>query len=79
MSRSAASISIVLGAGFTTIATTISDLTVYDGPTGLIALTPIAFALLVAADELRSSDERADLPDGLTDEEIRALGGDPDA
>jgi len=77
MSRASAAISVVLGAGFSTIASVITDLTVYDGSGTLIVSIPLAFGMVYAVDELvRDRDE---LPEGLTDEEIRQLRGDPDA
>jgi hypothetical protein len=73
MSRATAHLSMMLGAGFSTLSTVITDLTVYDGPTGLIALIPVAFAVIVAVDELQSSSDDDDLPDGLTEHEVSKL------
>jgi hypothetical protein len=77
MSRALASISVVLGGGFSALAHTISNLTVYDG-TGLAAVLPIILGVVVAASEY-DVDDGDDLPDGLTDEEVRNLGGEADA
>jgi hypothetical protein len=83
MSRATASISMVLGAGFSTLAATITQLTVYDGSgAGIFALLPVALGVIVTYGELRGSATDAatdDLPDGLTDHEIQKLRGDPDA
>lgn len=82
MSRATASISMVLGAGFSTLAATITQLTVYDGSgAGIFALLPVALGVIVAYGELRgaATDTADDLPDGLTDHEIQKLRGDPDA
>ena len=81
MNRDVASIVVILGAGFSTIASTVTNLTVYDGSGGgFVALVPIAFAFLIAAGELYDrGNNNPDLPDGLTDDEIRDLRGGPDA
>jgi hypothetical protein len=79
MSRAVAAISVVLGAGFSTLATVITDLSVYDGSFPLISFVPLALGFLAASSVYPDDDDRDDLPDGLTADEIRDLGGDPDA
>lgn len=79
MSRAVASISIVLGAGFTTLSEVITDLTVFDGPSTMITLLPLFAAFGIAAIEAHQDGKDDDLPDGLDDEAIRDLGGEPDA
>ena len=79
MSRAVAAISVVLGAGFTSLTEVITQLTVYDGATPGLAVLPILVGFGIAAIEATLDDDQGDLPDGLTDEEIRNLGGEPDA
>ncbi|WP_336024768.1 hypothetical protein [Halobellus salinisoli] len=79
MSRASAAVSVVLGAGFSTLAAVITDLTVYDGSGTLIVSVPLALGMIYAVDELVRHRDGDELPDGLTDQEIRDLGGDPDA
>jgi len=75
MNRDLPSLCLVLGAGFASISSTLAHLTVYNGPDGLMASLPMIVAgLVVLFDYL---DDRDDT--GLTDQEIRDLGGDPDA
>jgi len=78
MSRDAAAASVVLGAGFSTLATAITNLSVYDGTIPIYSVLPIAVGLL-AANYVYPDDDRDELPDGLDREAIKELGGDPDA
>ncbi|WP_256545752.1 hypothetical protein [Halobellus inordinatus] len=79
MSRAVAATSVVLGAGFSTLATVITDLSVYDGTFPLISVAPLAVGLLAANLVYPHDDDRDELPDGLDREAIKELGGDPDA
>ncbi|SDY51318.1 hypothetical protein [Halobellus clavatus] len=81
MSRAVTSLSVVLGAGFTALTTAITNLSVYSGDGFLVTIIPIATALLIGVNEMMidADGNSDDLPDGLTEKEIRDLGGDPDA
>ena len=80
MNRAVVWLSTVLGAGFSALSLILTNLTVYDGSGSIIAFLPMLVALMIAGIEAHRGDDRDDLPDeGLTDEEIRKLGGEPDA
>jgi hypothetical protein len=78
MTHAVGSISMMLGAGFSTISTAVLVGTGASSTLGLFALAPVVLGAIIAYDELPSSTPHLP-PDGLTDEEIESLKEGADA
>jgi len=66
MNRPSLDLTLMLGAGFSTLATTLTQLSVYDGSGGgFVALVPVALGGLIALDHIRGSPSSTGTDDRL--------------